>query len=76
MESLPACLQVLHPVTRLHTNNFHCTGIKTDCEDNMYVTGFMASNRGFIRKYDREGNVLWTKADFQDQVRRPWKMRL
>lgn len=44
------------------------TGIKTDCEDNMYVTGFMASNRGFIRKYDREGNVLWTKADFQDQV--------
>ena len=48
-------------------------GIKTDCEDNMYVTGFMASNRGFIRKYDREGNVLWTKADFQDQVR--WKIR-
>ena len=25
------------------------TGIKTDCEDNMYVTGFMASNKGFIR---------------------------
>jgi len=44
------------------------TGIKTDCEDNMYVTGFMASNRGFIRKYDREGNILWTKDDFTDQV--------
>ena len=43
-------------------------GIKTDCDDNMYVTGFMASNRGFIRKYDRDGNILWTKADFQDQV--------
>ena len=43
-------------------------GIKTDCEDNMYVTGFMASNRGFIRKYDSDGNILWTKADFQDQV--------
>jgi len=44
------------------------TGIKTDCEDNMYVTGFMASNRGFIRKYDRNGNIMWTKSDFQDQV--------
>jgi hypothetical protein len=25
--------------------------------------------RGFLRKYDREGNILWTKADFVDQVK-------
>jgi len=44
------------------------TGIVTDCEDNTYVTGFMASNKGFVRKYDTDGNILWTKADFNDQV--------
>jgi len=44
------------------------TGVKVDCNDNIYITGFMASNRGFIRKYDKDGNQLWTKADFQDQV--------
>jgi len=44
------------------------TGIKTDCEDNMYVTGFMASNKGFVRKYDKDGSIMWTKADFKDQI--------
>ena len=44
------------------------TGIKADCEDGIYVTGFMASNRGFVRKYDRSGAELWTKADFLDQI--------
>jgi len=44
------------------------TGIKTDCEDNMYVTGFMASNQGFVVKYSSQGEVLWTKSDFGDQV--------
>jgi len=44
------------------------TGVKVDCADNIYITGFMATNRGFIRKYDKDGNELWTKADFEDQV--------
>jgi len=44
------------------------TGITTDCDDNMYVTGFMASNRGFVRKYSSSGDVLWTKSDMPDQV--------
>ena len=25
------------------------SGIKADCEDGVYVTGFMASNKGFVR---------------------------
>jgi len=45
------------------------TGVKVDCSDNIYITGFMASNRGFVRKYDKDGNHLWTKADFGDQVK-------
>jgi len=44
------------------------TGIKADCEDGIYVTGFMASNRGFVRKYDKSGAEVWTKADFLDQI--------
>ena len=44
------------------------TGIKADCEDGIYVTGFMASNKGFMRKYDKSGLEVWTKADFLDQV--------
>ena len=44
------------------------TGIKADCEDGIYVTGFMASNRGFVRKYDKTGAEVWTKADFLDQI--------
>jgi len=44
------------------------TGVKVDCMDNIYISGYFASNRGFLRKYDREGNILWTKADFVDQV--------
>merc|ERR1719268_258723 len=44
------------------------TGIKTDCDDNMYVTGFMASNRGFVRKYSSSGEVLWTESNMLDQV--------
>ncbi|XP_023338533.1 uncharacterized protein LOC111709154 isoform X2 [Eurytemora carolleeae] len=44
------------------------TGVKVDCNDNIYITGFMASKRGFIRKYSKKGEILWTKADFQDQV--------
>jgi len=44
------------------------TGIKTDCDDNMYVTGFMASNRGFVRKYSASGEVLWTESNMLDQV--------
>jgi len=44
------------------------TGIKTDCDDNMYVTGFMASNQGFVRKYSSIGEVLWTKGGLEDQV--------
>ena len=60
--------RVLLSVGRLSSALTVYVGIKIDCDDNMYVTGFMASNRGFIRKYDRDGNILWTKADFQDQV--------
>ena len=44
------------------------TGVTVDCQDNIYVTGFMASNKGFIRKYGRDGSVLWTLADFADQA--------
>ena len=34
-----------------------------------YVTGFMASNRGFVRKYSSSGEVLWTESNMLDQVR-------
>ena len=33
-----------------------------------YVTGFMASNRGFVRKYSASGEVLWTESNMLDQV--------
>lgn len=44
------------------------TGIKTDCDDSVYVTGFMGSNKGFVRKYNTNGGVTFTKADFLDQI--------
>ena len=44
------------------------TGIKADCEDGVYVTGFMGSNKGFVRKYSSDGGEIWTKADFLDQI--------
>ena len=36
-----------------------------------YVTGFMASNRGFVRKYSSSGEVLWTESNMLDQVNNP-----
>ena len=44
------------------------TGIKADCEDAVYVTGFMGSNKGFVRKYNSDGGDTWTKSDFLDQI--------
>ena len=44
------------------------TGIKTDCDDSVYVTGFMASNKGFVRKFSSQGGETWTKSDFLDQI--------
>ena len=46
----------------------YLTGIKADCEDGVYVTGFMGSNKGFVRKYSSNGGEVWTKADFLDQI--------
>ena len=50
-----------------HTNTY-LPGIKADCEDGVYVTGFMGSNKGFVRKYSSDGGEIWTKADFLDQI--------
>ena len=36
------------------------TGVAIDCQDNLYVAGFMASNKGFVRKYSGAGGLLWT----------------
>ena len=38
------------------------SGIKADCEDGVYVTGFMASNKGFVRSgyttSNRKANII------------------
>ena len=52
----------------LMTSIKYFTGIKADCEDGVYVTGFMGSNKGFVRKYSSDGGEIWTKADFLDQI--------
>jgi hypothetical protein len=36
-------------------------------QDPELMSGF-PSVRGFVRKYDKAGKLLWTVADFEDQV--------
>merc|ERR1712214_267267 len=46
----------LHSYSNIHSDISVCHVVK------------VASNRGFVRKYDRSGAELWTKADFLDQI--------
>ena len=39
-------------------------------QDPELMSGF-SSVRGFVRKYDKSGKLLWTVADFEDQVGGP-----
>lgn len=45
------------------------TGIVTDCDDNIYVTGFFGSGNGFLEKMDpRSGQTIWKVEDLDGQV--------